>query len=548
MLIRAATSKERTLLSKYSHLLKLGGIAGLLTVGLFAIGAMATVNADTPDPTTGDTARLLGYLWADGSFSDGVWDATAPSGGAPLIGELVERHGGEWVDRQQLQFRLPAPYDWVDWKDGLPDDDAVVRNAVQHPHFLAALLEGEGSVGGLVYDQSSCCTPGFTQGRLTSLRDLLQRQGYRTATIEQFGDVDSGRVMIDPAEFAALRSTHLFVCPTQQGFIRVPGGDNFVEFGNLQWLGSGTEWSDVVRTDCVEGQPIDVATAPVGTCTATVEGDEVTVSWSHEIGTISLRRNDVFRRFAPASAGSVADIPGDGTFAYSVLLRVFDDTTVAECGTVVVGGEALEIEPAPTPAPPLQAAPTDQEAAATPVVEAEQPVEGVVGDPVPEVPETTTAPQIVAQEPTVQSTCRVQAAGDSAVQLQWSDKDASRYHVRRNGSWVGAYGDALEAIRPGTLGDSWEIRLFERGEIIDIACGVDETPATIACQQVVEEDGVTLSWEAIEGVDRYHVRQGQRWIAATAGAEFFYAGATELTGFDIRYRLDGMVVTLACVP
>ena len=97
-----------------------------MAVGLFAVGAMSALSADTPDPTAGETARLLGYLWADGSFSDGVWDATAPSGGAPLIDELVERHGGEWVDRQQLQFRLPAPYDWVDWKDSIPNDDERV--------------------------------------------------------------------------------------------------------------------------------------------------------------------------------------------------------------------------------------------------------------------------------------------------------------------------------------------------------------------------------------------------------------------------------------
>ena len=204
--------------SNFKRWATIGGAIAALAIGLVAVGVMGTLNADTPDPTTNDTARLLGYMWADGSYDEATqsWDLTGPSGGGPLIEELVNRHGGEWIDQVQLIFRLPAPYDWADWKDSLPNDDDRVRDAVQNPHFLAAVLEGEGSVAGLIYDQSTCCTPGFTQGRLTDMSRLLSTLGYETATITQFTDVDSGRINIAASEFAELRSQHQFVCTVQE--------------------------------------------------------------------------------------------------------------------------------------------------------------------------------------------------------------------------------------------------------------------------------------------------------------------------------------------
>ena len=564
------------MLMKYSRGLKFACVAGCMAVGLFAVGAMSALSADTPDPTAGETARLLGYLWADGSFSDGVWDATAPSGGAPLIDELVERHGGEWVDRQQLQFRLPAPYDWVDWKDSIPNDDERVYDAVQNPHFLAAVLEGEGAIGGLVYDQSSCCTDGFTEGRLTSLLALLHELGLETATIDYFGDVDSGRVTIAPSEFGELRSNHQFVCPVQQNFIRVPGGDNFADYGNLRWLGQGTEFGDFVRNDCVEGQSFGLAQAPVGTCTATVDGDEVTVSWSQEIGTVSLRRDGRFTSFAAAGDGSTVDTPGEGTFSYAVLLRVFNDSTTAQCGSVTVGGApertvgepAAPVPPAPAEEPDVQ--PTPEQSAPEPetVVEADpvaQPEPPVEADPVaePEPPvaaptpaeqppaepvvETPATPVAPAAPPAVASSCTVQPAGTSVL-LEWEDEGVDRYQVRRNRGWVSAFSAQFSAIQSGTIDDGWLIRFIRDGEVVDMACAVDETPAAIPCSLVARDGGVAISWEAVDGIERYQVRQNGSWIAATAGAGFFHAGASEVAAYNIRYRPPGQVVTLECAP
>ena len=99
--------------SNFKRWAAIGGAIAALAIGLVAVGVMGTLNADTPDPTTNDTARLLGYMWADGSYDEATqsWDLTGPSGGGPLIEELVNRHGGEWIDQVQLIFRLPAPYD-----------------------------------------------------------------------------------------------------------------------------------------------------------------------------------------------------------------------------------------------------------------------------------------------------------------------------------------------------------------------------------------------------------------------------------------------------
>ncbi len=231
----------------------------LLAAALLIVGAPITpdrAQAQT-SPDIAETARLLGYLWADGSQTGDMWDATAPSGGRAIIESLVEQHGGTWVDRSNLIFRLPAPYDWNDWQDGLPDDDARTREAVRNPNFLGAVIEGEGLPNGLIYDQDTCCTAGFTRGRMTELRALLVEMGMTSARIEQTSDVDSGRVWIDPADFRVLRQITRYVCPWAGVAIRVPGGEDYAAHGPIRWFGPDTRFAALVRDDCREGAPID---------------------------------------------------------------------------------------------------------------------------------------------------------------------------------------------------------------------------------------------------------------------------------------------------
>lgn len=319
-------------------------LLGLACVALVA-GLARPAAAQVDEPTVGETARLLGYLWADGSFSGGVWDATGPSGGKTLIEHLAEQHGAMWVDRSQLQFVLPAPYDWVEWKDSLPDDDARTRRAVRNPHFLAAVLEGEGSTAGLVYDQSSCCTAGFVEGRLTGLVALLQERGFTSARLDPFGDADSGEVRIASGEFAELRATHTFVCPAAGVNVRVPGGQDYARFGNIGWLGPGTDFALLVRDDCRPGLAITPVAAPVGDCIVTVDpGGRLRVTWSFARGSVVIRRNGVFVQTSSALEGSFVESRPPGSTTYEIRVLADSRRTVDVCGTAS-SGDVVEVPP-----------------------------------------------------------------------------------------------------------------------------------------------------------------------------------------------------------
>ena len=329
----AASPVERHIRRRPGRLRGIATALALIT-SLLVSAAPATAGAQQTQPTIDDTARLLGYLWADGSYENGVWDATGPSGGSDIIQRLVILHGGTWVDRPQLKFTLPAPYNWADWKDSLPNDDARTRDAVQRPNFLAALLEGEGSVTGLVYDQSSCCTPGFTSGRLVELHGLLTDRGFSTATLSEFsnGD-DSGEITIAASEFAELRAGHEFVCPAADFAIRVPGDENFDAYGPIRWYQANSEYGDVVRQDCVNGQPIAAVGAPVGTCVVTSDGNgSLRVTWTFQRGSVSIRRNNTFITFASAQDKVFVDTPSAGNHSYQIRVKSDDLRTDVECG------------------------------------------------------------------------------------------------------------------------------------------------------------------------------------------------------------------------
>ncbi len=308
-------------------------LLGLVCLGL-VVGLARPAAAQADGPTEGETARLLGYLWADGSFSGGVWDATGPSGGSTLIEFLADRHGATWVDRSQLKFTLPAPYDWAEWKDSLPDDDARTRRAVRHPYFLAAVLEGEGSTGGLVYDQSSCCTAGFVRGRLTELVGLLRDRGFATASLNQFGDANSGEVLIASSDFAKLRAGSMFVCPATGSDVRVPGGLDHARFGNINWFGPQTEFALVVREDCRSGVPITPVGAPVGDCVVTVDpGGRLRVTWSYPRGSVAIRRNGVFVQTSSALEGSFVESRPLGSTTYEIRVTADARRTNDSCGS-----------------------------------------------------------------------------------------------------------------------------------------------------------------------------------------------------------------------
>lgn len=307
-------------------LLVMGIVATLLTP------ATPAASATVPPPPIESTARLLGYLWADGSQDGDVWDAAAPSAGNAVVEALVISHGGIWVDRTQLQFRLPAPYDWQEWLDGLPNDDATVAAAVQNPHFLAALLESEGFPDGHVYDQFAVSTD-FTRGRLTDLLALLQSRGYETAALVPAADADSGSITISGSDISEVRAQLSFVCPASGDDVRVVGGQDYAEFGPIQWLDGTSPWAAYHRTDCRLSRSVTTTPPPSSGCAVfTVSPGVARVSWMLDRGRLSVRANDRFVNRVSALERSV-DIPAAGTV--SITLEVVRDgkTATVTCGS-----------------------------------------------------------------------------------------------------------------------------------------------------------------------------------------------------------------------
>jgi hypothetical protein len=368
-------------------------------LGWFALsgGSQDDVSAQAATPSQDATARLLGYLWADGKYDNGVWNANGPSGAGSLIEQLAIDHGAIWVNRDKLTFRLPAPYDWADWKDSLPNDDSATRAAVRDPHFLAALLEGEGGVSGHVYDQSVCCTPGFTQGRLTDLLQLLQESGYESAKIDFFNNDDGGIVSISGDDITELRQELRFVCPANAGSIRIPGGEDYDRYGSIKWFDANTQWAGLTRTDCVSGRNVTQVSAPSGTCSvAVLDGGSVRVEWTFSRGDAAIRRNNIFLDRVSALDGGYTETPPTGTHSYSVRGIADAQQTDVSCGTVnTAAGPTPEPEPEPEVPDPVD--PPEPEVP-DPVDPPEPEVPDPVDPPEPEVPEPADPPVVVEPE------------------------------------------------------------------------------------------------------------------------------------------------------
>ena len=483
-------------------------IAMIAAIGI-AFSALPVLAAD-PEPTVEDTARLLGYMWGDGAETNGEWQLTGPSGASSLIEELVVIHGGTWINRSNLHFTLPAPYNWSDWKDGLPDNSADVRAAVENPHFLAALIETEGSTFGQIYDQSRCCVPGFTRGRLTELRDLLVRSGYQTTQFTQFNNVDSGRVDIGEAEFAELRSNLEFVCPVSDAAIRVPGGTQYGQYGNISWIDAGSPWADVVRTSCSAGQSVPAPTAPVGTCSVRADGSNAVVEWTFSVGDANIRRDDRFIVNAAIRDGSWSESLAAGTYSYEIRAVAFGQQSTANCGSVTIGAGAPA--PAPTPAPAPAPAP---------------PVDG--------------------------TPCILEPAIDDQVLLSWDNFGENTYFVRKNNRWAQTVPGQLITLASGSLQDVWEIRYFEQGSAVDIPCtsgGGGGAPAPVAPPCTVSfAGGAQISWDAVDGQASYQVRRNGRWIATVHNNTVSYvdAAGSANDSYVIRYWRNGSPTDIACV-
>lgn len=447
-----------------------------------------TAGAAAPEPTEADTARLLGYMWADGSKSGSTWDVNGPSGTSTLIEYLVEQHGGTWVNRSKLQFRMPDEYDWSEWTDGLPDDSARVRNAVQLQHFLAAVLEAEASLDGVIYDQGEA--DGYTVGRLDELRQLLRDKGYSSARRVQWATPDRGQITIDSSDFARLRRKHRFVCPADGAAIRIPGGEDYARYGDLRWFTDANRWAGLTRNDCRSGVDVAPVPAPVGTCRATIDAnDRVTVDWTFTRGNVVIRRNNMFVDMTTVFGPAWTETPAEGTWTYSLRVYAGGEQADATCGRVTTGGGEPPVDP---------------------------PENGCVATEV-----------------------------DGEMHLSWDDFGDSMYVVRRNDSWVETL-SATNTVVAGSVDDLFVIRRRVAGNVIDVACSANgDGPKP--CSATVVNGGMRLDFAAIDGVSRRVVRVNGSWLATVDGlTTFMDPNGVAGDSYVIRHRIGGDRVDIAC--
>lgn len=458
----------------------------ILVVGITAGTDANEAQAMTPDPTLQDTARLLGYMWGDGEQAgNGVWDVNGPSGTSSLIEELIDRHGGTFVDRNRLRFTLPSPYDWDEWITGLPDDSSTVRAAVQDPNFLAAVLETEASVTGQIYDQSACCVNGYTFRRLTELRDLMISQGYSRTSIERFNDPNSGRVDLAARDWDNLRRDLEFVCPVSNSAIRIPGGTDLGRYGDLQWIGSNSSWGDVVRTDCTTGQPVPNAVPQSGTCTSTLNGNTLRIDWTYTLGDVVIRVDGFFVETVSARDGSwTGSVNGNNPTA-TIRVFAFGERADASCGTNNGGGG------------------------------------GGAGE------------------------CVVVASGNN-VFVDWDNFGSSSYAVRRNGNWVTTV-SSTSATVSGSTGDSWVVRYRQNGATVEVPCTGGGGGGGGQCVITSRDNGVRVDWDGVGGIDTYQVRRNGSWVGAAVGQSRFDDTSGSLNAnYEIRYFVNGDRRSIDC--
>lgn len=225
------------------------------------------------------------------------------------------------------------------------------------------------------------------------------------------------------------------------------------------------------------------AGAPPLTCTATLVGDEVNVSWNDEgWTTVSIRRNDRFVSNLERGVTSFSETAPPGTSSYSVRGFLAGSRVDADCGDITVAIGALN--------------------------------------------------------------CTATVSGNE-VTLSWNDEGWTSVSIRRDGVFLNNQSAGItsysEDIPNGSA--TYALRGFLAGNRVDAACGTvtGDGPATpaLTCTQ----NGTELSWTNV-GAREYQVRTNGRWVTTTNDTSFTVDDAAG--DHVIRYRLGGQRFDVSC--
>ncbi|MDF7824536.1 hypothetical protein P4B35_10970 [Pontiellaceae bacterium B12227] len=219
------------------------GVVAVLAGLIMHVAAANSKRADRMSAVDIRTrARLLGYLYGEGScanplgggdkFAIGV--KGAQNARALWCAKQMEEKGLLTIvsstDKRIVLKDLPwaisyAPVSWntniyMTFNEGIPHDPENPEQwapEVYNSQFIAAIIEGEGSVGGLIADQSGW---GEHPAHITELCDLLNTPAY---ACDAYLAKKGRDVRIPPEKFSVVREFEY----VSTG--RVPGGSDGLE-------------------------------------------------------------------------------------------------------------------------------------------------------------------------------------------------------------------------------------------------------------------------------------------------------------------------------
>ena len=153
--------------------------------------------------------------------------------------------------------------------------------------------------------------------------------------------------------------------------------------------------------------------------------------------------------------------------------------------------------------------------------------------------------------PSLDCTATVDAAG--VVTLAWNDlEDVVSYTVRNNNAWVASTTDLGFSDEPGIGSHEYVIRYRQPGVVTDAPCSpspIVVEGAAASCTAVAAGGNVELSWVDQPGVSTWQVRRNGSWYASVDSLNFVDANPAPGTySYELRYRVGGQIVDLACNP
>ncbi len=149
----------------------------------------------------------------------------------------------------------------------------------------------------------------------------------------------------------------------------------------------------------------------------------------------------------------------------------------------------------------------------------------------------------------VAPTCTATISQGGSANLVWDAiPGQNSYQVRRNGSWVATV-SATNHTTSGSMADVFVIRYWTGGSPTEIPCTNEAGGPSPACTATFQGNGDALIvWDAVAGVNTYHVRRNNGWIGSTAGTTFTdtTAGGNQALVYEIRYRVGGTITDVPC--